>query len=321
MIYPKDKISIIDGNVSAFDEICNWYTFLNKEDITYVKSKSNNLHYAFDCKLVKLDDTVIGYYYGKDYYALKNEDIINKYDKLYEIFDFSIDVEDYSIEIALFVLNEIIRYASSIGCNKIIIKKTYDDFTPFYNLCLNNLFMKESSTYLYYEIVDYKMLDEEKYFIPGDNDKLSLLDIVYLNILDFTITKEKCFKTINNVLIEINRKTGITSILDNDIIYNESSFCSLIEYLIEIIENNKISDVKFNVFDVGIKENDNVILLGYDISMVYKLDFELIKTLKENGINSLICYNYKIDKYYMISSSKFKIEIDVLIKRLMKGRG
>ena len=61
--------------------------------------------------------------------------------------------------------------------------------------------------------------------------------------------------------------------------------------------------------------------MGYDISMVYKLDFELIKTLKENGINSLICYNYKIDKYYMISSSKFKIEIDVLIKRLMKGRG
>ena len=53
MIYPKDKISIIDGNVSAFDEICNWYTFLNKEDITYVKSKFNNLHYAFDCKLVK----------------------------------------------------------------------------------------------------------------------------------------------------------------------------------------------------------------------------------------------------------------------------
>ena len=35
-----------------------------------------------------------------------------------------------------------------------IIKKTYDDFTPFYNLCLNNLSMKESSTYLYYEIVD-----------------------------------------------------------------------------------------------------------------------------------------------------------------------
>ena len=54
--------------------------------------------------------------------------------------------------------------------------------------------MKESSTYLYYEIVDYKMLDEEKYYIPGDNDKLSL-------------TKLRNGKTIYKYLFEVENSS------------------------------------------------------------------------------------------------------------------
>ena len=66
--------------------------------------------------------------------------------------------------------------------------------------------------------------------------------------------------------------------------------------------NKKIKNATQNTYD--------------NIQFKSRLETIIYKTLKENGINSLICYNYKIDKYYMISSSKFKIGIDNLIKRI-----
>lgn len=318
----NDFIKIIDSDVCTFHEVGNWYTHLKQNSITYVSEKHQSISYNCDCKLIIANNTIIGYFFAIDKYILDNSYPFDKYDKVYEIFDMSIDYENQSLDIFLKTFDYIIDLAKNKGCKKIIIRINHDDFKTFYDICLDKINMSINNNYLYYKIDEYKILENEKYIIPQDEDKLDLLEVAYLLRQGFNVNQTKCERIINNIKISINRKSGCISFLNYHFDFNKNKFYNLIYFIIETINNDNINKVCFNKlvnnYLIDAILDDNAIFFNMNFYELLSKKHDFIYILKDENINIVKCYNVTFDELFGLGVSNSYLEVDKILNKYKK---
>ena len=306
-----NNLIIIDGDVSSFFEIGSWYTHLDKKDITYIKDKNQNIPYASDLKLILFNDNLVGYSYGISYYKFISDDLFNKYDKVYELLDFSIDSDSYNKEICICILDYLLSLVSNKGCNKLIIKKTYEEFNTFYEICKSTLKLKENKSYLY---KDLKIIlsEQDKLLIPSNNHILDLLHITYLKELGLDLYKDECLLSLNEITVKVKRTNGEISFLGCHFKYEKNKFYNFLYFIVESITNKSIKSVAFLKGYAYI--DDTAILFDKSFDELLKEKNELVYVLKENGIKKIKCYNVTFNEYLMLSTANSFMDIDTIIK-------
>ena len=217
--YDKDGIVVKWAGIGDVYSIGGWCADMEEGDVCYECSPDFEQTWSHDQMIITAEKSIVGYSIGIDCTLTEENGYAKPYEKEYKVFDFVVDCGESSEKLSKILLNQLIKYACFRNCSFISFVKRENKFDSFYKL-VGSLFKPsdrfEAQGKILFRLCPDPLTDEELLLIPRESDFLSREFMAYLDADGFKVNENRFyFEKDGNILISVERKTGVVTFNEN----------------------------------------------------------------------------------------------------------
>lgn len=320
--YENNGVVIKWAGICDDHSIGGWSSFLNcKEDIVFECVPCYKQSYNNKSMIIVYEKSIVGYAIGRESTVIDKNSYAKPYDKQFVLYDFAVECCEASAEFTILLMAHLIKYCNAVGLDYFAVQYQVGKSDKFYKILQNEFGAKliESENLIVIKLNPIPLTEEEKLFLPQENEIIPRDYIEYLNSLKFKATKRRFYYEYQDkMVICIERKTGevlfgneVVNFNKQPIILNDNHALAMVSFIVNLYENNHLKkfdkiylnkkfesrNKQFFIADICF-DNEAVVL--FDLKSDKNPediinDFNLIYCFYKNKINFLHTYGCYYD--------------------------